>query len=200
MGGVGQGRGVLILGLVDVSMLPRRCTICRHILPVIDACPLRRRPPSWRLAMGYLLSLVKTCQDVDLLAHLRLGWRSLSQGVVHAINVPLCPGPAPTFLCTCEDTVSIAITWELSPVVITNSDPWVVVKFKTCLLFLSLRSLRRPVRQDCRRPLSRFSIKGRKLTRWSSRRLELSRLSLGFLTKAPQGVLTLSLKACFGRK
>lgn len=148
--------------------MPRRCTIYRHILPVIDACPLRRRPPSWRLAMGYLLTLLKTCQDIDLLAHVRLGWRSLSQGVVHAIDVPLCPGREPTFLCTCEDMVSIAIIWELSPVVTTNPDPWVVVKFKTCFLFLSLRSLKRPVRQDCRRPLSHFSLKGRKLTRCSS--------------------------------
>ena len=51
-----------------------------------------------RLAMGHLLTPAKPSQDPDLLAHLRLGYRDLSQGVIHATNFPLCPAPGHIFL------------------------------------------------------------------------------------------------------
>lgn len=41
-----------------------------------------------RLAMGHLLTLAKTSGDLESLSHLKLGYRSLSQGVPHMPSTP----------------------------------------------------------------------------------------------------------------
>lgn len=115
-----------------------------------------------RLAMGHLLTPAKPCQDPDLLAHLRLGYRGLSQGVIHpptSLSVLALDRP---FSIEAEVYIN-SHHLRAEPEVITTCSPWVAPKSKTCY-FPHLWIVKRPMRQD----LPYFNVRRKKLPRCSS--------------------------------
>lgn len=58
---------IFTLGLGDVSMLPKGCTSCRHILFSFHASSHRRRPQSWNVGHGLLAHSCKAPSRPKLL-------------------------------------------------------------------------------------------------------------------------------------